>query len=277
MIIKTCDIEVDQTKFLIEAWLSDYINRFLTNGNINGTPITNNFVEFYDIFACNKKLSITNIENKCTKYQTILENNKMGYIIMEKLDGTLSMLEHYDCGILFEFLYGKLVAFKHANIIFTDQSNPGNCGYKKVDYCRKYIIKHNEVLALELYINNENMIKIFDFDNYALISDIDNIGQNFFYDINDTFKDGDDTFDTNNIYKGLTHISNTYALEFIGKIKSTELNNYLDIISKLRAAFETKTQVKKFIEIINEHIPDHYKQRPSGRQIKEYEFNITTS
>jgi hypothetical protein len=249
-IVKTYNITDDNNiKFWAEGWCSDYIQRKISNyRNPNGTKVTDNFVKFYDIFQCPIKLNIDSNED-CNDYTKFVGNH--GYISMEKIDYTLKDLpgNDYDCGLLFEYLYGKLVAFKLGNLIFTDQLNPANCGVKKVDFNRKYKINYGGS-SLEIYVTSDLMIKIFDFDNFALT----NIGNNYFSDEKDTLADGSPVQ---------------------GKIKSSELANFNEIIRLIRKSYRENNQIQKFFEIINTKIPASYKVVPSnGKRIESYEFTI---
>ena len=192
---------------------------------------------------------------------------------MEKIDGTLSDLpnDKFDCGVLFEYLYGKLVAFKLGKIIFTDQVNTGNCGFKIVDYCRKYTI-HQSGTSLTIYIKNNYLVKIFDFDNFKL-KDKDN---KYFHEIDDIIPDGGGLFHSRtNALVGPTQIITKQSQYFREKVYKCEQLSFIGILGATRQAYLDNNQIATFLEIINKNIPIDYKTPPPVEtMIKEYIFHL---
>lgn len=269
-IIKTYLLnDLDKTKFWAEGWASDYIQRKISSAvNADGSKITDNFVTFYDIFQCPRKL----IENdpNCSRYMVHAGN--YGNIVMERIDGTLSDLpdNKYDCGVLFEFLYGKLVAFKLGKIIFTDQVNTGNCGFKTVDYCRKYTIHHAGSI-LEIYVKNNYLVKIFDFDSFKLKDKEDQ----YYSDISDIIPDGGGLYNYRNNFVGAANIITKQTTYFREKIRDTEKLAFIAILGEIRQSFLDNNQTARFLSIINRNIPADYKiPPPAGVVIKSYVFHI---
>jgi hypothetical protein len=244
---------INKFKFLLEAWANDYLRR-----KVYSIPgLCDNFCKIRDIFLCHKQLPhenpLTNI-NCADTYLSIIPNQTdlFGFITMEIIDGTLgdfmgNLGNKFTYGMLFEYMYGKLVAYKKTNIIFTDQANTGNCGYKAVDYCRHYVLTFNGEI-LNIYVNDPNMIKILDFDN---------------------FKFGTD----NNFYHSTTDIINTTPVSenvFIKRNSEPTLSKLL--CENMIDSFNNKSQINDFFNNVKTSLPDSYKVPQSCKRIEKFEF-----
>jgi hypothetical protein len=183
--------------------------------------------------------------------------------------------------MFFEYAYAKIVSRLVGKLIFTDQSDPSNCGYKKVDFIRKYILKNNNQI-LTIYVKDENMIKLLDFDNFN-ITDND---PNFYFDdvdiINNeplkTFYDIKSTIEPKNkveIKGNLLELQENNSL--IKKTIDIEKWNSIQFMIKLRQAFYMKNQIKLFFDIVKQTVPSDY-HNPSSKAspIEEYYFDLSS-
>ena len=266
----------DRKKFFVEGWVSDYLQRKVLNyRNDNGTRICENMLSMYDIFLCREKFHIIDntTQKICRDLQAYPDNTLFGYIMMEKIlnnsiDRTLNKLINipdnlFDFGVLFEYLYGKLVCYKHTNIIFTDQTNLGNCAFSPVDYIRKYTIRHNSD-ELIIYVKNKTLVKIFDLDNIQ----ISNNTNNFFYN-----KDDIGLFVDNKSYNSA---DSNITVGMNNKLKPSERENTLRTLFNFIEAFNKKNQIDEFINIIRTNMPTNYGIEPSDKliRIKSFEFTF---
>jgi len=252
---------IQKFKFILEAWVNDILMRYI----YSIPKLCDNFVKVNDIFICDKKLPHENpiTNSTCEKSYLNLEDSPIkvyGFISMEIIDGTLGnfikMSLKLDYGMFFEYLYSKLVAYIKTNIIFTDHENTGNCGYKIVDFCRKYKLI-NSGNIVEFYVKNKYMVKIFDFDNIKIVDSPTN--DNIYHNISDiTEKENSDKLSLSNL------IINTI---------SDEKQNCIDLFAQQIENFKSNKQISNFIDSIKSTLPDNYKIPPSdGIQIEEFIF-----
>ncbi len=255
-------------KFIKEAWGFDYLMR-----KVYETNISHNFCALVDIFICDNIISLEEnnpYNNLCgdlhnqtnlTNIETGQIDKLMGYIVMEKLDGNIEKdiisKNQLNYGLLFEYLYGKLAIKTIGNIILTDQESMFNTGYKLVDFIRKYtIIQDSE--RLELWIQDERMIKMYDFEEfrysepsedliYGQILDIDYLDYSGRKDLDGIIDEHDEKISCRDL-----------ALNF--------LINYRE-----------KKQISRFINTIRSTVPPKYLTAPSSdKPIKEFELHINT-
>lgn len=151
-------------------------------------------------------------------------------------------------GLFFEYAYVKFVCKKIANVIFTDQSNTGNAGYKNVDYVRKYTLSKGTD-SLILYVSGL-MTKILDFDNFV-ISNKDY--ENFYYSESDIGGE--------NIQKFASSCGN-----------QIDANAIVKFLNDLKIARINNTQMTSFFDIVRECAPRSY-FNPINGNIKEYKID----
>jgi hypothetical protein len=203
------------------------------------------------------------------------------------LSGTLNNLENkYDFGVLFEFLYGKLVAMQLCGIVFTDQVNTGNCGYKNVNYCRHYNVTYNTKIkteTIDVFVDSEILVKIFDFDNYK----VQKYSRNIFGSLDDLLPEGGGIINGNNEINE-TLVDCVYNSSMCDKVsnfvnmcyKKNEIKEIITTLTDFRKAFSSldrsqkDSQVSKFVEIFKKNIPEKYTKRPINKEIIKYTFVI---
>jgi hypothetical protein len=265
----------DRKKFFVEGWVSDYLQRkVLIYRHNNGNKICENMISMYDIFLCREKLHIIDSTTKkaCKELENYPDKTLFGFIMMEKIlnnpnnnqPNTLNNIpnDSFDFGVLFEYLYGKLVCYKHANIIFTDQANLGNCAFSPVDYIRKYTIKHNSD-ELIIYIKNQTLVKIFDLDNIKICNNTNN----FFFN-----KDDIKLFIENKPYNSAPA---NIDQEMNDKLKQIERENTLRTLFNFIEEFDSNKQVNNFIPIIRRNMPADYGVEPTDKSIRIKSFEFT--
>jgi hypothetical protein len=244
---------INKFKFLVEAWANDYLRR-----KVYSIPgLCDNFCKIRDIFLCHKQLPHENPlrNNNCQEgYLSKIPNQTelFGFITMELIDGTLGDFMRqpqniFTYGMLFEYMYGKLVAYKTTNIIFTDQANSGNCGYKAVDYCRHYVLKYAGKI-LNIYVNDPNMIKILDFDNFKF-----GTNNNFYHEVNDI-------------------INTTPVTQHPFIKRNTEPVLSRQLCRGMISSFATTSQVNNFFRVVKKSLPDSYKSPLPGKRIERFVF-----
>ena len=185
---------------------------------------------------------------------------------MQKVTGSIGSIDDnmFDCGCLFEYIYGKLVALKLTGLIFTDQTNAGNCGYLNVDYHRKYTITHNGTTKT-FYIKNNKMIKILDFDQFK----IDTSSKLIYHQIDDIISEGGKIFNQDNNFVGFDNLTDF----FNNKVKNSEKFNFVKLMYNFRKMFKDGDQLINLINVFDEHLPDDYKIPPTDdKEIREYKF-----
>ncbi len=233
--------------FLKEAWVNDYLMRTIYNTNIS-----HNLCKMTDIFICDRTITMDPRdplqENKetCIQRHSLSEGKIVAYIAMEMLDGVISSIEEMNYGMFFEYLYGKLACKVVSNIIFTDQVNTGNCGYKNVDFVRKYIINHGSD-SIVVWIEDTRMIKMVDFGEFKYSPNTEKI-----------------------IYNEEMEVFN-HSL----KIAQTEQDACSQLENYLITNFIRANQVDNFIQIIQQTIPPKYRTAPTGgKSIQEFRLDI---
>lgn len=252
-----------------EAWVSDLIQR-----KINSiSQLTDNFVTFKDIFHCEKTITNTNPSNvdRCNDYNRSV-NTTFGYIVMEKIENTISNVPDgmFDCGFFFEYLYAKLVAKIKCGLIFTDQVNTGNCGFLTVDYYRKYSLSHNGE-TLDIYIRNNKMIKVFDFDQFK----ISTRSKLIYNEINDIIPSGGKIYNDKNEYISDNDTPAKRSELYQNKVPDSERVNFKEIMFQFRKTFLENDQISHFIKILKENLPENYFKIPDdGTIIKEYKLDF---
>jgi hypothetical protein len=268
LLIKSYIIKNDSflSKFMFwkEGWVSDYIQRKINSRK----EITENFIQFKDIFQCPNKLPSINNPTDHDRCNELVHSddasNKYGYIVMERVTNSIGDIDNnmFDCGCLFEYLYGKLVAKVLTGLIFTDQVNTGNCGYLNIDFNRKYTLKSNGKI-LDIYVKNNKMIKILDFDNFRISTTENNIYQS----IDDIIPGGGGLFDDKNEFTSFDNQTDFFK----NKINNKEKFNFVMLMYHFRKSFLNKFQINDFIDIIDKYIPQKYKEPPTdNRVLKEY-------
>jgi hypothetical protein len=262
-------------KFILEAWVNDILRR-----KVYSIPkLCDNFVKVNDIFVCENKLPHENpiVNNNCDKYLKSADDptktKVFGFISMEIIDGTLGdFIQNnlqFDYGMFFEYLYGKLVAYIKTNIIFTDQANTGNCGYKTVNYCRKYTLK-NSGLSIDIYVKNNYMIKILDFDNIKISDPISN--KNIYYNESDITQLDSKILHMDKATRIIT-ILNSHLLKHTANNDISEKNCCVSLLEKQIDNFKNNNQISMFIKSIIDTLPPDYKIPPSADKIiQEFEF-----
>jgi hypothetical protein len=196
---KFFSVYVDSPQFALftkEAWIYCFIKKHLTR-------YTPTFACISDIYVT-RGCPLTNIENireQFAKYITNLNSNNMsvinkrwfrsilrkesdiqnisntssilkmkfGCIEMQQVEGTLDQLLNtsgsFNLGMIFEYLYTKIVASHIANIILTDD-HMGNIGYVNTEFGRTYRIKSNNIVY-EFHIAPGLMLQFIDLERYV--------------------------------------------------------------------------------------------------------------
>jgi hypothetical protein len=261
-------------KFILEAWVNDILRR-----NVYAIPkLCDNFVKVNDIFVCENKLPHENpiVNNNCENNYLRIANDPtktkvFGFISMEIIDGTLGNFIDkqlmFDYGMFFEYLYGKLVAYINTNIIFTDQANTGNCGYKTVDYCRKYTLQNNGS-NIVIYVKNKYMIKILDFDNIKISNP--STDKNIYHNVSDITQVEDKIQYELDIARVKKIMSESHLLKHTNIHEKDFCVNLLQIQIQ---NFKNKNQIPMFIKSIIDTLPPDYRiPPPVGIPIQEFEF-----
>lgn len=192
---KFFSVYVDSPQFALfvkEAWIYCFIKKYVTIYTptfacisdiyvTRGWPVTD-LEKIRQQFATYvKKLDSDNISiiNK-RWFRSILrkdsDNNteniirmKFGCIEMQQVEGTLDQLLNtaasFNLGMIFEYLYTKIVASHIANIILTDD-HMGNIGYVNTTFGRTYTIKSNNVLHT-FHVKPGLMLQFIDLERYV--------------------------------------------------------------------------------------------------------------
>ena len=149
---------------------------------IDGMPIHNlqQLDDIYETFAKvrlakgkrlpYKKWFDTLIDPKSTvAIKRELMDVDVGCFEMAEIEGTLDDMvkdkEPFDLGIIFEYLYSKVVCAFIGSVIFTDD-HFGNVAYKTVKYTRHYRIKCNGCYY-DFYIKPGRLVQFIDLERYV--------------------------------------------------------------------------------------------------------------
>ncbi len=241
---------IKKFNFFKEAWVNDYLMRTVYNTNIS-----HNLCRMTDIFICDRTITIDprdpltgQAKDQCMQRHSLTDGRIVAYIAMEILDGVISGIVGMNYGMFFEYLYGKLACKVVSNIIFTDQANTGNCGYKNVDFVRKYIITQG-TNSIEVWVEDTKMIKMVDFGDFKYSPNTEKV---IYHDTGDVFNQSLNIIQTE-------------------QVACSQLNKSL--IDNFRGG--RGNQVDNFIQIIQQSIPQKYRTAPTGgRQIQEFRLNI---
>lgn len=153
---------------------------------VNPGTIQKQIIGDESIWPVKKWLSIIVDPNGSQEDILAITRAKYGCIEMDQVEGTLENLIHgrtaitqtglddfdytvvvpvLDLGIIFEYLYSKLVAALVGRIILTDD-HFANIGYRTVDYARAYRIK-SRGQTYAFYIRSTKLIQHIDLERYV--------------------------------------------------------------------------------------------------------------
>ena len=164
----------------------------------------------------------------------------------------------------------ELVAKIKCGLIFTDQVNTGNCGFLTVDYYRKYSLSHNGE-TLDIYIRNNKMIKVFDFDQFK----ISTRSKLIYNEINDIIPSGGKIYNDKNEYISDNDTPAKRSELYQNKVPDSERVNFKEIMFQFRKTFLENDQISHFIKILKENLPENYFKIPDdGTIIKEYKLDF---
>ena len=226
---------------------------------------------------------LTKMDDESSKIREELRNARYGCFEMQQIDGTLYDYLEYggklDIGIVFEFMYTKLVAAFIGRIIFTDD-HLSNVGYINTKVVRCYNIRCKgcnysfyvegpmvSFIDLERYIFNYSRYDVY--TNRALMylpesdfTNIDNEHKTNMKRVRDMYK--------NNFYnadKGIDIILKGLPIKTY-KSKD-EYNAIIDICDS-----NFSHDIKTFCQIFDAVIPSSYKTKPESNNIVNYYLNL---
>ena len=292
--------------FLKEAWmycfsrtrLSHYVPTFTCIANcylVKGLPISNvqGLTDSFKTFA--QERVVRGVQVPYKKWFDILTkskdeaqvqgilNAKYGVFEMGQIEGTWkdmwTELGSFNLGMIFEYLYTKLVAAFVGRIIFTDD-HLDNVGYVTVNHARAYHIKCNGCIY-HFYIRSKRLVQFIDLERYVF---------NFSpYDIYTNaplkhisaseYKSGKDIDTLRDSYK-----SNKYIMDkSIHSLRSHDMNatkfddgtEYL-IMRRLLASVFTY-DIRTFCQIMDANLPSQYLTKPIDMPVTDYHLDLDDS
>lgn len=215
-----------------------------------GMPLTFadfNYAMAEDALADTKKINkrwLNNLENNGQLWENI-KMTKFGYIETEKMEYELTKFiqkrsYYFDCGMIFEIIYTKLVLAFFGNVYPVDD-RAENIMLKRSNAIRKYIIKYRNTEYI-FYVDNPYVVKYINFERLAKISD------------RNKFMTGDknDTFLTN-------FIDNRAAYgRVIGYVNAMPNNHNVEHMYELFSAIMKKPTFDTICDILWRYMPDKY-------------------
>lgn len=291
--------------YLKEAWMYCFTQNHLTKYTptfncisdcyiIKGFPFSNlndlrKIYASYEQDLIRKKKSIPfkrwfNLLIKTNTNKSISDtilSSEFGCFEMKEIQGTLDDLikvgRQFNLSILFEYLYGKMIAAYIGKIILTDD-HFGNVGFITVDYYREYNIICNGC-KFTFYMPPGRMIQFIDLERYVF-----NFSQ---YDIytNTALKQIPNK-DFSNASHHLADINNEYIFNryIFDKTIATFLNPKFNsnqfyypmehqiMLLILKSPFVH--DIKTFCSIMDANLPVNYKTKPSTGRIASYTINL---
>ncbi|CAH6420988.1 Hypothetical protein MVR_LOCUS228 [uncultured virus] len=287
--------------FLKEAWmycfsktrLSQYVPTFTCIANcylVAGLPISN-VQELKDSFKTfaqqrvvrnaavpyKKWFDILTRSNDPAVIQSIIDA-KYGVFEMGQIEGTwkdmMSESGSFNLGMIFEYLYTKLVAAFVGRIIFTDD-HLENMGYRTVDYARAYRIKCNGCIY-NYYVQSTKLIQHIDLERYVF-----NFSPRDIYSNRSLREIPSSAFVHT---KGLDAVRDRYA--YNSDIVDKGVNQLLSLAVKIfkneneyEIAHKLLTNllvydIRTFCRVMDATLPKSYLSPPTGMRVVEYYLDL---
>ena len=220
--------------------------------------------------------------NEDLPYETLVKNCKYGCFEMAEIDGTIMQLikknEKIDLGIIFEYLYSKLVAAYIGRIIFTDD-HLDNVGYINVKKHRHYEITCNGCVY-HFWIKNQFLVQMIDMERYIFnFSQYDIFSNHLLKYIPESeYKKSDKLPSNIFVQHRINYLENNYIydkgvesiLEHLDSIQIDE-KDLVEKILKDPFTFD----VKLFCQNMQTYLPESYITPPEDDiQVLHYKINL---
>lgn len=223
-------------------------------------------------------------DKKSIELSNSILSSSFGCFEMRQISGTFFDLtkkkNQFDLSMIFEYLYGKLVAAFVGRIIFTDDHFE-NLAYTTVNFYREYVIKNNGC-TFKFYMEPGKMVQFIDLERYIFnFSDYD-IYTNFALSQVSNSEYSKVTYKLARLKN--SYIKNNYIFDKgIDQLlnRSFNENNFRDrseytiMVQILQSPFIH--DIKTFCQIMYAKLPEKYKQQPVYNrydEVRRYEIDL---
>lgn len=209
-------------------------------------------------------------------------NSNYGCFEMSEIEGTFDNMqtkgEKFNLGMIFEYLYSKVVCAFIGRIIFTDD-HFGNIAYKTVNYIRHYKIKCNGC-DYHFYIPPGRMIQFIDLERYVFnfspydiytnsaLKYIPNID---YLDRTKTFVEGKKSYLANDYISDKTLSALGDPEEINAKNFETD-QEYIIMLNIIKNKFIY--DIKSFCQVMDDYLPSHYKTNNEHHGISVIDYYL---